>query len=107
MHAATHRRDPQTAVDAAHAYEASGDAKTNRDRVLKCVAGHPGLTAPDIGSYTDLGHHEAQRRLSDLERSGLVRKGEPAACAGHRGKLSTWWPGPKPQRLEQKELFDV
>lgn len=90
-----HTQDPQTARDA-HARHLASEAsklhnETNRQRVLNALSQRPGSTAAEVGYQTNLGHIEAQRRLSDLKRDGQIIMQGSRKC-GHKGsKMSTWW----------------
>lgn len=70
---------------------ASGRRAGHAEAVLAAVVACPGMTAPEVGDMTGLGHVEAQRRLSDLTRLGRVRHGPPVAVPGRRAMV-TWWP---------------
>ncbi len=90
---ATHRDDPETAFAAERAMNDSGMRMHHKRLVMQLVCAEPGLTAPEIGERTGIGHLAAQRRLSDM--TGLsVRKGEARLCSVKQSKLkfTTWWP---------------
>ncbi len=89
---ATHNADPATAHAAEERHTSSGKRQRNWQAVLNAVRASPGLTAAGYGDnkHTDLGHHEAQRRLSDLQSQGLVRKGGDAFYG--RRRMKSWWP---------------
>ncbi len=86
---ATHTADPPTAYEAEERMNASGKRELHRERVLRAVEASPGLTAAHYGDITKLGHIATQRRLSDLENWGEVRKGDRVSYNG-RGMCS-WW----------------
>jgi hypothetical protein len=88
----THRGDPAPARDAALRHVGSGRAITHAALALSSVRDYPGRSAAWYGHETGLGHHEAQRRLSDLARRGLVERGEPMVCSIKMVKMSSWWP---------------
>lgn len=90
---ATHRNDPSTAFEAERMMNDSGMRMHHKRLVLTLVCAEPGLTAPEIGEKTGIGHLAAQRRLSDL--TGIsVCKGEARRCTVKQSKLkfTTWWP---------------
>ena len=91
---ATGRDDPATSFDAEAAVTGSGKRRTHAEMVLAWVETAPGRTAPEYGAATELGHIEAQRRLSDLRAKGLVRQGD------RQGRYVTWWPVIEPVQGE-------
>ena len=88
---ATHNNDPVTAHEAEERHEKTGKRLLHRTVVLEIVNADPGLTAKEYGVLTGLGHHEAQRRLSDLTHTGEVVK---AARAKYKGAWMTTWRTP-------------
>ena len=91
---ASGRDDPATSYDAEAEVNRSGKRVTHAEMVLAWVETAPGLTAPEYGAATELGHIEAQRRLSDLRAKGLVRQGD------RQGRYVTWWPVIEPVQGE-------
>ena len=90
---ASGRDDPATSYDA-EAEVNRGKRRTHAEMVFAWVETAPGLTAPEYGAATELGHIEAQRRLSDLKARGLVRQGD------RQGRYMTWWPVIEPVQGE-------
>lgn len=82
--------DPQTSHEAAAKMNRTGATNVHADLVLASVASHPDSTAAEIGFDCGLGHHEAQRRLSDLLKTGRVIKGEPRVCRVKGNRMCTW-----------------
>lgn len=89
------RTDPATSADAARKMRDSGRLAESQARALALVCEHPGKTAPELGAIAagedEMGrsvewHRQAVgRRLSELERAGLVyRSGTANGC-------SVWW----------------
>lgn len=64
-----------------------------RREVLRLVKEYPGSIAREL---TDIAGHRDERkvgrRLSELERMDLVRRGEERRCAVTGRQCSTWWP---------------
>ena len=85
---ATHSGDPSTAHAAEQRMNTSGKRATHAQAVLAAVRASPGLTAAHYGDLTGQGHIESQRRLSDLQAKGEVRKGAPIAYEGRR--MASW-----------------
>lgn len=48
-------------------------------------------THSEIAAVTLLDWLQVARRLPELERAGLVRKGEPRICTIKHSKCCTWW----------------
>lgn len=68
----SHAQDTVPAHDAAEYMEKSGKATRHKARVIEFISKNQGSTGGEIGKGTGLGHAEAQRRISDLKRDGLV-----------------------------------
>jgi len=85
--------DPGTSRQAARELNASGAARTQAAWFLCAVRDHPGLTASELAHLSGgrLDRYAANRRLADLERAGLVQKGEPRRAPSGRPEV-TWWP---------------
>ena len=85
--------DPGTSRQAARELNESGAARTQAAWFLAAVRDHPGLTASELAHLSGgrLDRYAANRRLADLERAGLVQKGEPRRAPSGRPEV-TWWP---------------
>lgn len=84
--------DPATSKAAADSAAASGRASSQREAVLAAVRAAPGRTSDELAAGMGVGRHMVARRLPELERLGLVRRGEARASrVGGRAGL-TWWP---------------
>lgn len=86
------RSDVDTSHIAAEEHISSGRAASHAAAVLELVKSRPGLTAAEIGRITALGHVEAQRRLSDLKRDGLLEMGARVECPVTGSQMRTWLP---------------
>ena len=65
------------AQEAADEMNASGKTRTHEQMVIDCLKKYPkGLTAPEVGGYTGIGHVEAQRRLSGLSGRKISKSGK-------------------------------
>jgi len=82
--------DDSTSHEAAMQHTRSGKAARHRDLVMSAVEANPSSTAGEIGNISGLGHIEAQRRLSDLYRDDLVRKGPSRKCLVKKNNMVTW-----------------
>ena len=63
-----------------------------------------GRTSAELARAMDLDRHAVARRLPDLEKLGLVRKGESKQCRVARKNAITWWLATPSDRL-QGRLF--
>jgi len=95
--------DPLTSVRAAREANETGRAGTQAAWFLQAVREHPGLTASELARLSggQYDRYAANRRLSDLERAGMVRAGNarPSELSG-RAEL-TWFPlGGEPAQME-------
>jgi hypothetical protein len=60
---------------------------------LDCVTESPGWTANELGArYCVADVRRINRRLPELERLGLVVRGDERACRRTGRKCVTWWP---------------
>lgn len=87
--------DPASSHEAADRHNQSGRASGNCAVVLNLVRLYPGLTSCELHQTqieTGLERHEVSRRLSDLERKGLVRKGPEKVCEVKGTSMVTWCP---------------
>jgi hypothetical protein len=86
--------DPDTSVEAAHELVSSGRLNSQCRAVLDALRRLDGSTSAELGQTIDLGEnsrHVAGRRLPDLERRGLVRRGDPRKCRATGRRALTWW----------------
>jgi len=81
MEVLSHRGDTAPAYAAAEHMHRSGKARAHRQRVIAVLEKEQGLTGPEIGQRSGLGHIEAQRRISDLKNAGLVKYDGKKHCS--------------------------
>jgi predicted transcriptional regulator len=86
-----HARDPATSFEAAEQFKKSGKLNLHREIVLNGVRSCDGGTHSEIAAVTPLDWLQVARRLSELERAGLVKKAEPRICTVKGSKCCTWW----------------
>lgn len=84
----SHRNDTIPAHAAAENMQRSGKAKAHRLMVLAVLEKEQGLTGPEIGRLSGLGHIEAQRRISDLKNAGMVEYRGTKLCSIRGKQLS-------------------
>lgn len=86
------RHDPETSKQAAEAVTASGKRDQQAANVLAAVREFPGRTSAEMAHDDVFDRYVAARRLPELERLGLVRRGAPRACSTTGKSATTWWP---------------
>jgi hypothetical protein len=87
------RTDPVTSHEAAEFAEASGTIGHQQEIVEALVRKHPGNTSAELAWSEDakgLDRYAIARRLPELERLGLVRKGEARICSESGRRAVTW-----------------
>lgn len=63
-----------------------------QERVLELVVRRPGLTAEELSRAAgEVDPRRVNRRLPELERLGLVNRGDPRPGSSGR-RCATWWP---------------
>lgn len=87
-------RDPLTSLRAARDANESGRAKGQAAWFLGEVVREPGRTASELaeGSGGQYDRYQANRRLADLERAGLVKKGDSRRSEATGRPEMTWEP---------------
>jgi hypothetical protein len=88
---ACHRNDPETSREAAKKLKRSGKLKTQRQAVLEALRCCNGATHAELGRFMGMHWLKPARRLPELERAGLVRKGPARTCRVKGSKCCTWW----------------
>jgi len=89
--ALSHRGDPQTSHEAAEALKLSDRLGAQPRAVLAALRECDGSTHAELGRVMGCDWLVAARRLPELERAGLVRKGEPRICTIKGSRCVTWW----------------
>lgn len=83
---------PDTSREAAEGHVNSGDNVAQKQLILAAVRRTPGGTVDEIAEAVGMLQHKVGKRLPDLEKDGLVRKGEPRPGRISRRNMTTWWP---------------
>lgn len=86
------RRDPETSHLAAERMRESGALGKQAAAVLEAVKNWPGCTAVEIAQRAQIDRHAVSRRLPDLAKAHLVRRGPPKLCSVNGRPQSTWRP---------------
>lgn len=85
--------DPLSSVRAARLATESGAAASQAGWFLTAVRERPGLTASELAEWSDwFDRVQANRRLADLCRLGLIEKGESRISAVTARMELTWVP---------------
>lgn len=85
------RDDPATSREAAEHMARSGRIKAAQADTLNHVRRHPGLTATELAHRVGLFDPRVlNRRLPELERLGLVVRGEARPCRVTGRRAATW-----------------
>lgn len=89
--------DPLSSARAGHGMTVSGVATSQAAWFLEAVKDRPGLTASELAALSDgrFDRYQANRRLADLYRQGLVEKGE-SRISDATGRMEVTW---SPRRL--------
>ena len=82
--------DPASSKQAARA--AAGKAATDKGKILVHLFSSPGATASEIAAAIDMDRHAVNKRTSDLERIGSIRRGEQRRSKVTNRLELTWWP---------------
>jgi len=70
----------------------SGKLKGQMRAVLSALQQNPGLTSAELAMVMDCDRYQPARRLSSLERRGLVRRGRLKMCQVCQTLCLSWWP---------------
>ena len=82
---------PDTSREAAETF--APKQRQSQMRALGYVSENPGSTANELAKVAgDRDIRKIGRRLPELERFGLVRRGEPRPCKVTNRNASTWYP---------------
>lgn len=87
----SHRHDPETSHAAARKLTQSGRLTGQRREVLDALRQCSGATHAELGRFMGRDWLVAARRLPELERAGLVHKGEARICRVKGSRCTTWW----------------
>ena len=83
--------DPESSHLAASAITKSGKRKRQVIRVLDLVMMYPCKTSLELSLLGELDRYVIARRLPELERGFLVRKGEQRTCSAGKRMAVTWF----------------
>ncbi len=86
-----HAHDPSTSFEAIETFRSSGRLGLHHRIVLDGVRHCPGGTHSEIAEGTCLDWLQVARRLPELERRRLVKKGPVRLCRIKDSRCVTWW----------------
>lgn len=86
-----HRDDPRTSHDAAERLRQSGRLTGQHRAVLDAIRQCDGATHAELGEAMGVRWLAPARRLPELDRAGLVHRGEPRTCKVKGSRCTTWW----------------
>jgi len=75
-----HRHDPVTSREAAEHLRRSGRLGAQQQAVLEALRECNGATHAELGAFMGVHWLTPARRLPELARAGLVKKGQPRVC---------------------------
>lgn len=86
-----HRGDPQTSVLAGIEFHRSGKAARHRELILDAMKRYgPGTHSEIARNIPELDWLAVARRLSELQRDGLIVRGPARVCTIKGSKCSVW-----------------
>lgn len=87
--------DPESSQDAAQHMTDSGEVSRQARECLAFLQRHPGKTTAELGDLHDTyDRYVFARRMADLAKHGLARKGKKRVCKIGR-PAQPWWPIPE------------
>ncbi len=84
--------DPATSHAAAREVTRNGVRDGQARAVLEALHGNPGSTTAELAKRSGIDRHAVARRMPELEKLELVRRGEPRKCGATERSALTWWP---------------
>lgn len=89
-YAASRQTDPATSHEAERDITASGARAQMAATALRLVRDNPGLTSNELEALVGVSDGRVRKRLVELEREGLVRRG-PVKVSSVSGKKNQTW----------------
>ncbi len=84
--------DPWTSHVAAREVTKNGIRDGQARDVLFALREKPGATTAELAKRSGIDRHAVARRMPELEKLELVRRGEPRKCRATERSALTWWP---------------
>lgn len=83
--------DPSSSHDAAEHVVSSGLQAQQHSLAASAVRKHPGLTSLELARATGIDRFVLARRLPEVEREGLIRRGTVRRCSASNGRSAVTW----------------
>ena len=83
--------DPSSSHEAADHIVSSGKQAQQQSQAAAAVRKHPGLTSLELARATGIDRFVLARRLPEVEREGLIRRGTVRRCAASNGRSAVTW----------------
>lgn len=83
--------DPTSSHEAADFIVGSGKQAQQQAQAAAAVRKHPGLTSLELARATGIDRFVLARRLPEVEREGLIRRGIVRKCSASNGRSGVTW----------------
>jgi len=83
--------DPETSWQAAKEITNSGAVGKMQRLALHLIKSNPGRTAKELEQIRSLDDGKVRKRLAEMERNNMIRRGEPRRCKVTGRRATTWW----------------
>lgn len=83
------RDDPISSVEAGEEMKSS-DALARHHQLIVEALGPKPMTNMEIAAKTNLNQNQVTRRMTELERRGIAKRGEFVVCPYLKRKVGTW-----------------
>ncbi len=87
----TKRADPVTSYRAAESLHRSGKLAGQKKLVLEALRKKEGATSAELADFMRISRYITARRLPDLERAGMIKKGKSRTCLVTKSQCVTWF----------------
>lgn len=88
----SHRNDPSSSYKVGDKATSTEKISGQMKAVLNAVKQYPGRTSAELAELVGMNRYTPARRLSVLERRGLVKRGSERKCRVCHTECITWWP---------------
>lgn len=85
-----HKDDPITSFESAETVQKSGKLKQQCEAVFQAIKNFPNSTAGELARSSNIDYQIIQRRVSILERNGLIKRRSRRVCAVNHTKQTVW-----------------
>ena len=83
--------DPVTSRWSATEMKESGAVGQMQRLALHLIKSNPGRTAKELEQIRSLHDGQVRKRLAEMERKHMIRRGEPRRCKVTGRRATTWW----------------